>query len=205
MKGMLKVRIQGFFTGEKNHIRKLTCVTFTFFVMGIAAGAIYCVLLKSDADTSLSSYFEKYFAGIQDLSNRSMILKNSLLSYLRMFLMIFAAAFFRPGIIVSLCTVTVKGFTSGFTTASAIKYYGIKGLLVPASSFISLLLYLPALLILASGSINCSQTHYMGEKRNLRLFLTLAICCLTIFCAAAFSDAFITTTFMRFSSRLFAN
>ena len=202
---MLFVRIQGFFSGEKKYIRKQTYISFTFFVIGIVLGAAYCVLLKADSDTSLCSYFEKYFTSIQNGSDRSLILKNALLSYVRLFALIFVSSFARPGIILSLGTVTAKGFTSGFTTASAVKYYGIKGLLVPVSSFISLLIYLPALLILTAGSINCSQTHYRGEKRNIRLFLTLAICCLTIFCAAAFSDAFITTTFMKLFSAYFAN
>ena len=200
---MLQVRIQGFFTGEKSHIKKLTYIAFTFFVIGISAGAVYCVLLKADSDTALCGYFEKYFSKISDVSDRGLILKNSLFSYLRMFFLIFISAFAHPGAAVSLGTVTVKGFTVGFTTASAIKYYGAKGLLVPASSFISLLLYLPALLILTGGSINRSQTCYKHENCSTKRFMTLAICCLTIFCAAAFSDAFITTTFMKLFSRFF--
>lgn len=197
------MKVKGFFIDEKSYIRRRTYIAFVIFIIGIILGAVYCVTLNAESDNDLNAYLTKYFSSIQANGNQSGILKNSLLGYIKIFVVIYLSSFVRPGIFLTASTVTLKGFTSGFTTASFIKYYGVKGMLIPSASLVSVLLYLPAMLILSASSMSCSVNRYNYEKSRLRSFNVLSICCFTIFCAASFSDAFITTTFMKLIASLF--
>ena len=197
------MKIKGFFMGEKRFIRKWIYISFVFFVIGITIGAIYCILLDTEADNTLNSYFIKYFSDIRGKNSSITVFKNTLVGYTRLAVIIYLCSFVRPGVVGSIAVVVIKGFTSGFTNASLIKYFGVRGLLIPGVSFLTVLLYLPALLVMTAGSVNCSLNRYKGERGQLKAFTGLAICCFTIFCAASLSDAYITTTFMKLIARFF--
>lgn len=197
------MKIKGFFMGEKSFIRRWIYISFIFFIIGITIGAVYCVVLDAEADISLNNYFIKYFSNIKGENSSITVFKNALIGYARLTVIIYLCAFVRPGAVGSIAAVMIKGFTSGFTNASLIKYFGVKGLLIPGVSFLTVMLYLPALLAMAAGSVNCSLNRYKGERGQLKAFTCLAICCFTIFCAASLSDAFITTTFMKLIAPVF--
>lgn len=199
------MRVKGIFIDEKNYIKRWTYIDFTIFIIGITLGAIYCALLDFDADNSLSSYLSRYFIQLQENLNRTQIFKNSLCGYSKTFLIIYFCSYIRPGILGTTLALCAKGFSSGFTTASFIKYYGLKGILIPGISLISVLIYLPALLVFSSFSMTLSINKFQGERRKIKSFNLLAICCFTIFCVAALCDAFITTTFMKLISSVFTN
>lgn len=197
------MKIKGFFMGEKSFIRRWIYISFIFFIIGITIGAVYCVVLDAEADSSLNNYLIKYFSNIKGENSSITVFKNALIGYARLTVIIYLCAFVRPGAVGSIAAVMIKGFTSGFTNASLIKYFGVKGLLIPGVSFLTVVLYLPALLAMAAGSVNCSLNRYRGERGQLKAFTCLAICCFTIFCAASLSDAFITTTFMKLIAPVF--
>ena len=197
------MKIKGFFVGEKSFIKRWIYISFVIFIIGITLGAVYCVCLNANEDSSLNDYFIRYFNSIRGENGKIVILKKSLIGYTRIACVIYLCSFVRPGVAGSLATVVLKGFTVGFTNASLIKYFGIKAILIPMASFISVVLYLPALLTMCAGAVNCSLNRYRGEKKQLRAFSVLAICCFTIFCAASVSDAFISTIFMKLIAPIF--
>jgi len=199
------MKITGFVRDEKRYIRKLVYICFLLFVAGIAVGAVYCAFLDDAQNSSVSRYLTQYFGGYAQNVDYITIFKGSLWGYFKSFLIVFLCSFVRPGVIGSAGVVILKGFSSGFSTASFVKLYGIKGLLITGANFLSQIIFIPTLLLFCAASIDLSINTYRGEKDARRRFNLLAICCLTIFCVAAVFDAFITTTFMKLISGIFVN
>ncbi len=199
------MKITGYVSDEKRYIKKLIYICFLLFAAGVAAGAVYCGFLDDAQNSSISRYLTKYFDGYAKNADYITIFKGSLWGCFKSFLVIYLCSFVRPGVIGSAGTVILKGFSSGFSTASFVKLYGIKGLLITSTNFLSQMIYIPTLLLLCAASVNLSVNTFRGEKEGRRRFNLLAICCLTIFCVAAVFDALITTTFMKLISGFFVN
>lgn len=197
------MKITGYVSDEKRYIKKLIYICFLLFVIGVAAGAVYCGFLDDAQNSSISRYLTQYFDGYAQNSDYITIFKGSLWGYFKSFLVIYLCSFVRPGIVGSAGTVILKGFTSGFSTAAFVKLYGIKGLLITGTNFLPQAVYIPTILLLCAASVNLSVNTYRGDKEGRRRFNLLAICCLTIFCVTAVFDALITTTFMKLISGIF--
>ncbi len=198
------MRIKSFFINDRQYAKKWIYIIFTLFIIGVCSGTVYSITLTQDADNSVNRYLVSYFEQLNSVTNHFEILKNSIYDYMKLFTLIFLCSFIRPGIVLIGSSVILKGFITGFTAASFIKYYGTGGLLAQAAALPSTLIFVPALtLFAASAAIFCINRH-RSDKSKFRTFMTLSICCLTIFCAVSFLDAFVTTTFMKFFSSFFA-
>ena len=69
---------------------------------------------------------------------------------------VFLMGFLRFGFIVTGAIIVRKGFIIGFTTASFIKFYGAKGMLVMLSTMPTILITIPTLLLFSAVSIKYS-------------------------------------------------
>lgn len=167
------------------------------FCTGIVVGACYSAKTGGETDSALHEYLNGFFQGFAADQNRLSVFQNSLLRNLKLFFLLFASAFFRGGILLIGAGVFSKGFVSGFTTAAFAKYYGIRGLLIPAASMVSNLLFFPALLGFSVCGIWLAAKKQKKDKNVLRSFFLLSAICLTIFCVKSFFDGYVTTTFMK--------
>ena len=189
------MKIQKCFVNDAHYMKKWKYIMFIIFAIGICGGTIYSVFLNQEADKSLGGYLMSYFDNISTVNG---LLKNSLIDWLRLFIIIFICSFVRLGVVPIMGAVFMKGFVTGFTSACFVKYFDSAGMLASVATLPVIILYLPALIIFSSGAIIFSINRYRNDKIKFYRFLLLSFCCLTIFCVVAFADAFLTTTFMKF-------
>lgn len=161
--------------------------------LGIVAGAVY--MANSGGDSELYEYLSRYFESFSAEGRRFEIFKNSLSDNIKFILVITFCAFFRLGVAGTLGCCVFKGFTSGFTTAAFVKYYGIRGLLVPLSSLLSTVIYLPVFVIFCTYSASFSLSR--DKKNMLGKFLLFVLMCFTVFSVISFFDGYVTTTFIK--------
>lgn len=162
---------------------------------GIAAGAAY--MAASAGENELYEYLTRCFDGFSANNNRFEIFKNSLSDNLKLIVAITACSFFRLGAVGSLGCCLFKGFTCGFTTAAFVKYYGVRGLLVPISSVFATAVFIPPLIIFCACSADFSLTCGKKDRGRLASFLTLAAICAIFFCVASFFDGYVTSTLIK--------
>lgn len=164
-------------------------------IAGIIAGAVY--MAYSGSGEELYNYLTNFFDGFSADGKRFEIFKNSMSDNLKLYIIITACAFFKAGAAGALACCAYKGFASGFTTAAFVKYYGIRGLLVPLSSLFSGIIYMPVLIIFCTYSAAFSLARGKKGKNALGKFLFFSLICLTIFCIVSFFDGYVTTTFIK--------
>lgn len=174
------------------------------FITGIILGTVYSTLLSSQTDDSINSYLSDFFARIKDELPCIKTLKSSLFKNIRIFFIIYICSYFRFGAPFIISVVGMKGFVSGFASGVFIKYYGTKGMLLSLSSLFPNLLFIPSFLVLSAASCVMTSERKTADKITKRKYITLAICCLTIFGVSSVLDSYITTTFMKLISYLFA-
>ncbi len=199
------MKINAFFINDRKYISQKTLIMLIIYIIGICVGSIYCTLIASQFDESLSSYLLNFFTKIKDELPYLDTLKSSIFKNIRTFLILFISSHFRLGFLVVMSTVGIRGFVAGFASGIFIKYYSIKGLLLSVSSLFSSLLFLPAFLLFASASFIMSLERKTSESSQRKKYILLAICTLTIFCASSVIDSYITTTFMKLISSYFTN
>ena len=197
------MKIRKFYVNNQRYIKKWIYILLIIFVFGICAGSVYAALLGIEYDLEINTYFYEYFNNIKSTDNVANILKNSLISNIKTVALIFFVAFVKPGILVILATVGLKGFMCGFTAATFVKHYSVYGMILTSSSIISDCIYFPTLLYFCARSVSFCLNREKTEKRKIREFLMLSICCLTIFCITSCFDAFLTTTFMKLAASKF--
>lgn len=197
------MKIRKFYFNNRRYTKKWIYILLVFFIIGICAGSVYAALLNVEFDLEINSYFYDYFNNIKLSDNRTLVLKNSLVSNIKTVVLIFLVAFLKPGILVILATVGLKGFICGFTAATFVKHYSVYGMLLTSSSIVSDFIYFPFFIYYCSKAVSFCINRQKTEKSKIKEFLMLSICCLTIFCITSFVDAFITTTFMKLTASKF--
>ena len=199
------MKINGFFINEKKYLYKKILITLIIYIIGIILGAVYCTLIASQFDASLSSYLSDFFTRINAEAQYLETLKNSLFKNIRLFVIIFIFSYFKIGSVLISSTVGIKGFVAGFASGIFIKYYSFKGILLPLSSLFSNILFLPTLFLFATVSSMLSRDRKNIDLKRRKKYVLLSICCLTIFCVSSVFDCFVTTTFMKLISSFFVN
>ena len=198
------MKIRGMYINNRKYTKKWVYIMFVLFLGGIILGTCYSIGLRDDGDSSVVNYLNSYFHDLNSGTNNFNVLKNSLASYFKLFIVISASAFFRAGLLFISSSVILRGFILGFTTASFMKYYGIRGLLVASASVPSTVVFVPCLIIFSSVAMVFCINRHNRESKDIKNFILLSICYLTIFCAVSILDAFITTTFMKLFSSIIA-
>ena len=82
------MKIKGFFINEKRYIKKWVFTMLIFFIIGIFSGTIYSTSLTSNLDNSVYSYLSSYFKQIRTDCEYMSIFKNSLIDYLKFFVIL---------------------------------------------------------------------------------------------------------------------
>ena len=177
---------------------KIGFLTVTLlFCAGIVTGACNLVQTGGETESALHDYLNGFFQGFAADQSRFSVFVSSLSQNLELFGLLFLCSFFRLGIPLIGAGVFAKGFICGFTTAAFARYYGFRGLLIPAASIFSNLLFLPSMLAFSVCGIWLAAKKQKRDKNVLRSFFLLSAICLTIFCVKSFFDGYVTTTFIK--------
>lgn len=175
---------------------KIILITFAFMLFGgVACGSVY-LMRHADGYGGLNEYLTSFFKDTLSGLDKYSVFKSALRSNLIMLGVIFAAGFFRIGFMVAGACILRKGFIMGFTTASFIKCFGIKGVAVSLAYLPGLLLIIPAFLVFCSVSGSFSLKKDRFRKKIIFSYIFFTILIITIFCAASFLEGYLTTTFM---------
>lgn len=197
------MKLSTYFANNNTHRNRIIFIISSLFTLGIIIGTIYLIYLPDNSSQALSIYLNKYFNNVKTNTSYRLIFKNSIINYLKSFIIIYISSFVRPGIVTTSLCVMSKGFSMGFCTSAFIHHYKLKGILIPIGSLISDFLYIPALILFASFSISASLNAKNRENSHFKQFTLLSICTFTIFCISALLNCTITTTFMKLISSFF--
>ena len=146
-------------------------------ILGIIAGSLFMIILsKNDKDTVLSAikgFFDKL---INNKFNFVGTLKNTLISNLLFSLIIWIIGISVVGVLVVVAIIFYKSFSLGFTIASIIYTYSVKGCLIAIIyTFPHMVINLLILLYLSSYSIKLSiiliKSILKKDNLNFKAFI----------------------------------
>lgn len=178
----------------------IIALAFLVFTAGIVLGSICLMKTSAVTDEGLKNYLSAFLADAQGNTDNFGIFKNALKENAVYLLIVFISGFFRVGIVFIAAALIRKGFIMGFTAASFIHFYGIKGILVTVSMLPGILLIIPAFLTFSAISADLSVRREKKEKKIVFFYIFFAIIVMTIFCAAALTEGYLTTIFMKWLS-----
>lgn len=182
--------------GENRAGNGVYAVLFFMLALGVTAGCAYLVKSWDSVGNAVTEYLKAVFSPDAAHESGIDVFKSSFASNLITVAVIFIAGFFRFGFFVTGAVVIRKGFVTGFTAASFVRAYGAKGIIAMLSASPSMLITVPALMILSAVSIIFSRCENKFQKKFIFSYIFFGIFMIAIFCAASFSDGFLTTIFM---------
>lgn len=178
--------------GNKNN--DFFCIAAFFaLVAGVIAGSVYLTKIAVSSGEGIRAYLEGFTATGAE-ADKFMVFKRAARESFITLAVVFAAGFFKFGIVFTAAAVVRRGFIIGFTTASFVKYYGAKGFLAMAATMPSVLVAVPAFLIFAAVSAGVSMTE--NKKSMLGFYILFSFLILAVFLVSALSEGYITTSFM---------
>lgn len=164
--------------------------------LGVTVGSVYLAKNSVDMAEGIKNYIGSFCTSVTENKNSMTVFKNSVQSNLLCIGIIFLMGFFRFGFIVTGAIIIRKGFIIGFTTASFVKFYGMKGMLIMLSTMPTILITIPALLLFSAVSIKYSLNPEKKSKKIIFSYIFFLIIIISIFCVASLSEGYLTTTFM---------
>lgn len=180
--------------GDK--IRLFFLIAYLIFAVGTVAGSIYYVNYCNslgDIKNILNTYVDSIKTGL-DSKN---IIVNTLKDNITLFLLLLICIFFRIGIFLSVFIVIRKGFITGFTVASIIGAYGVKGIFVALISALQYLIIIPVMLFFCAVNTLFSARILERERKNIIFYIFFSIIILSIFCVESLIEGTFSTTFMK--------
>lgn len=181
---------------QRESFNKLLILFLMILCFGVGVGSIYLMKTDNSHFLQIKEHLSTFFDGLGGISKNN-VLRNSLYENITLAILIFICGFFRPGIIVVALCIAKKGFVMGFTSASMLKCFGIKGLLINFTYLPGIIIALPMLMFFSSGSVNAFRNATNIDKKLLIYYILFAIITITIFCVASLLEAYLTTTFMK--------
>lgn len=167
---------------------------------GVTAGSVYLSRGWGEMGDGISGYLSRFFEGVTENKSSMTVFKTSLTSNLITLGIIFILGFFRLGFIGTGAIIIRRGFITGFTSASFLRAYGARGILIMLSTMPTALIYMPAMLIFSAVSVIFSMQKNKFQKKIIFSYIFFAIFMIAIFCIGSLSEGFLTTTFMKWLS-----
>lgn len=180
--------------------RKNTGIYILLFLAlgaGVAGGSIYLIRSWESIGEGIRSYLSGALSEAAHNKSGISVFKTSFLSNLLTMAVIFVMGFFRFGFLGTGFIIIRKGFVTGFTAASFIRAYGLKGVTAMMASSPSSFITVPALLIFSATSVVFSSKENKFQKKYLFSYIFFSLFMISIFCAASLSEGFLTTIFMK--------
>ena len=180
---------------------KLIMISLVILCVGIGVGSIYLMNTGVENIEHIKEYLSSMFSGFGENIKRNQILKNALIENLLLALFIFVSGFFK------FCTPAVafciarKGFIMGFTSASVLRSFGLKGLFINMAYLPTIVISIPAFLFFSSISVKNACCD-VGERKSFMIsYIIIAVIVSLLLCASAFFEAYITTSLIKFMAQ----
>lgn len=190
----------------ERHVRDSSIIIILAFITltaGIILGSVCLMKTNAGADEGLKTYLDTFLSASQSGVDKFGVFKRAIKENLFYLIIVFAAGFFRIGILFIAAAIIRKGFIMGFTAASFIKFFGIKGILATASMLPGILLIIPAFLTFSAVSADLSLRNGKKQRKTIMFYIILTIIIMAVFCVAALTEGYLTTVFMKwFSPRI---
>ena len=138
---------------DEKHGNGLLGLLIFLLVVGVTVGSVYLAKNSGDMAEGIKNYIGSFCTAVSENKNSMTVFKNSLQANLISVGIVFLMGFLRFGFIVTGAIIVRKGFIIGFTTASFIKFYGAKGMLVMLSTMPTILITIPTLLLFSAVSL----------------------------------------------------
>ena len=180
--------------GKRNAL--VYAAALLLLALGVTAGSMYLAKNSADMGEGIKEYLSRFFASFAENRNNAAVFKNSLASNLISAGIIFVMGFFRFGCAGTGALLLRKGFIIGFTAASFFKFYGARGMLIMLSTMPTVLITVPALLMLSAVSLRFSLNPNKKQKKLIFSYIFFLFLTISIFCAASLAEGYLTTTFM---------
>ncbi len=139
-----------------------------FFMIGISSGAFITKALSDVENKELIDYIENFFKILNTKEiNNYLILKQALISNLKMALLIWILGVTIIGIPIILLLVLIRGFIIGFTVGFFIKQMKLKGLVFSIFSMLPQnILIVPGIILIGVTSISFSIMLIKSRRKN---------------------------------------
>lgn len=173
---------------------------FLTLAVGTAVGCIYLNHRWNNMGEGIKEYLSSLIETAKAGEDGRGIFKSSLISNLITLGIMFVMGFFRFGAVGTGIVIVRRGFVTGFTSASLIRAYGMKGILIMLTLMPTALIYIPALLIFGAASVTYSLKDDKFQKKIIFSYIFFTVFMISIFCVASLSEGFLTTTFMKLVS-----
>lgn len=161
---------------------------------GVLVGSVFAAQMSAPASEQLQGYLNDFFAG--GMRSGGDIFLSSLLDNAKLFIILFAAGFFKLGVCATLGAACAEGYVSGFTAAALVKLMGLKGFLINLSGIFGGLIFMLNVIFFGALSVHFSVSEERGNKNAKKKYILLSLGAATIFCIASLFDGYITTIFM---------
>lgn len=150
---------------DEKHDNGLLGLLIFLLVVGVTVGSVYLAKNSGDMAEGIKNYIGSFCTAVSENKNSMTVFKNSLQANLISVGIVFLMGFLRFGFIITGAIIVRKGFIIGFTTASFIKFYGVKGMLVMLSTMPTILITIPTLLLFSAVSIKYSLNSERKQKK----------------------------------------
>lgn len=173
--------------------------------MGVILGAIFINSLEMDNKLKISNHFSWIFSSLSEQEYRSLdVFKISLISNIRIVLIIWGLGLFTIGVIIIPLIIAWKGTAIGFTVGFLVKELGFKGFLFSLTSLLPhYVIILPGFIAIGAVGISNSikSRKSRGKKAYQRDLIDYSILLLMLFVVILFG-CFIEGFFIPFILKL---
>lgn len=190
-----RVKLNNVLTDERRG-KGLFAILMFLLIVGVTVGSAYLAKNSVDMAEGIKNYIVSFCTSVTENKNSMVVFKNSVQSNLFCIGIVFLMGFFKFGFVVTGAIIVRKGFIIGFTTASFVKFYGAKGMLVMLSTMPTILITIPALLLFSAVSIKYSLNSERKSKKIIFSYIFFLVIIISIFCVASLLEGYLTTTFM---------
>ncbi|MGN0182091.1 MAG: stage II sporulation protein M [Candidatus Ornithomonoglobus sp.] len=181
-------------------IKKCYIALLAVLAFGAAAGGVYYVN-RYNYSTDIKSYLDSFLENAANGMNCRSIMLGAIKSNMLTFAVLLAGILFRFGGVIICAELIRRGFITGFTAAAMMRVYGGKGLVMAICQLPGMLLLIPAAALFAAVNTAMSLKRIQTEKNFVIIYIFFAAAVIATFCAAAFCEGYLTTTFMKLISR----
>jgi stage II sporulation protein M len=136
------------------------------FLLGIIIGTIFANYIGNIQNDELIQYLNHFFISFNTKAiSHPTLLKHSLFSHGKNFILIWVLGFGILGIPFILINIFLKGFSYGFTSAFLFIHYGWNGLLFSFLSFLpQSLILVPGIIMISAASMNFAFSNYKNKS-----------------------------------------
>jgi len=182
-------------------VDKLRRLLFVLLMILYAAG-VFIGTQKEVKAPNQAEIYQFLESGVREYDTAvSSSVKTAFFENAKLLLMLVAGSLFKPLIWILGVAMLIKGYFSGFSVMAALRLYGVKGVMLCISNFLSAAILIPAAAYY--GSINANALLRGGEKREYyRIFFAATIFLASIFCADALIKGAMSPIFVKWAAKL---